>query len=317
MNNKRILIIICILVGLISIVFGIFIINKKPDNKELQDEKWVLNGSIVTKGEKSFKIGDYYDYDESNNGKIKDLTDVKWKVMGVDESGNLLILSASNVANLTLGRINNLENSQKDYVEGISKLNELAKKYGNGKGAINARSITAEDVNKITGYDPNAIPSGNNETTYYWTNENNPKYESSKYGTGIMKLSHDGVFVWYDEETNTWNKSEKKGNITEETPTKITTLKHTLYSYQNTNHSENTSTSYLKENSPEFNMLYLDDEGKKANYWTADSFVSATNFSAYGYLIVKGDALNYSYIVYSSGQTRQTTAGVRVVVTID
>jgi len=61
-----------------------------------QDKNWVQRGSVIRKGNQTFKIRDYYDYDETNNLKIEGLTDVKWKVLGVDE-GNLLIMSASDV----------------------------------------------------------------------------------------------------------------------------------------------------------------------------------------------------------------------------
>ena len=29
--------------------------------EKTDDEKWILNGSTITKGEKSFQIGDYYE----------------------------------------------------------------------------------------------------------------------------------------------------------------------------------------------------------------------------------------------------------------
>lgn len=239
--------------------------------------------------------------------------------MGVDESRNLLILSASNISDITLGKKDNLKTSQQDYLEGISRLNELSKNYGKGIGAIGARSVTAQDINKITGYNPENFPGYNAKTTYYWGEEENPRFESTQYGSNTLRLSHDGVFVWYNQSKSTWVKSEKTGNETADKPTQISTLTNTFYAYDNAKYVQETdSYSYLlKEDSLEFKMLYLDDEGNKANYWTADSFVSASNLVAYGYQIIKYDSLNYAYIIYSSGIARETTAGVRVVVTID
>ena len=36
----------------------------------------------------------------------------------------------------------------------VDEINNISKLYGQGKGANNARSINIEDINKITGYNP-------------------------------------------------------------------------------------------------------------------------------------------------------------------
>ena len=51
-------------------------------------------------------------------------------------------MSTANVGTLELS-------GEEGYNTGVSKLNELCTKYG-----TNARSITVEDINKVTGYDP-------------------------------------------------------------------------------------------------------------------------------------------------------------------
>ena len=329
MNSKKKIAIVLILLGVVLLGSGIFLsFNQGNDNEKDNEnggtstsDKWVLNGLTVTNGDLSFEIGDYYEYDESNGGAITGLTDVKWKVMGVDENGNLLILSASDVGSLTLGKADDLVTSQNDYIEGASRLDDLAKEYGNGRGALAARSVTLDDINKITGFDPNVDADYYNyATSYYWTSVDKPKYESTEFGTGIMNLAHNGVFVWYDVNSNTWQSSTKTGTETDEDPVLIVSLLNTLCTYKNRTYNDDDGTfSYLfEEDSLVFKMLYLDEEGNRSNYWTADSFVNATNvLSAYGYNIVKYDEVNYTYLVYSPGVTRETTAGVRVVVTID
>jgi hypothetical protein len=84
-------------------------------------KKWIRNGKIVSKGKEVYEIGDYYEYDESFDGEYTDLVDVKWKVMGVDNSGNLLIISSSNIGDLTLGDEDNFVDSLDDYLEAEKK----------------------------------------------------------------------------------------------------------------------------------------------------------------------------------------------------
>lgn len=303
-KNQKI--ILSLIIGIVLVcLLGIIL----TGNKE-----WVQRGNVVKKGNQSFKIGEYYDYDETNSGQIQGLIDVKWKVLGVSD-GNLLIMSSSNIGTLTLGNGKDLEISENDYIEGISKLNDLASSYGKGKNAISARSITLDDINKVTGYDKlNKNDSIiNQDTTYYWGSEENPIYKDSKNEEGVLSLKHNNMFVWYDVNTNKWNTSNKLENVEKE---KITTLRHTFYSYENKDF--NTNEELLSEESLEYKMLYIDDDGNRANYFTADRFIYLrSSFVGYGYNIVKFDSINYTYLVYSSGNTRETSAGVRAIITID
>ena len=300
------------IISLIILVFAsltLFLVLSK------KDKEWVLNNGVVSKGNKSYKIGDYYDYDETNNGKITGLTDVKWKVLGALD-GKLLIMSASNVDTLTLGDKSNLEKSQTDYLEATNKLNEIAKLYGKGKGALNSRSINAEDVDKLTGYKKEDFDDYNKEYTYYWSSELNPVYEKANSERTSLTLNHNNQFIWYDKDNNKWEKSTKPDTDLSDKSLKIATIKNTFYAYDNKGYN---SENYLLEpDSLAYKMLYLDDSNNNANYWVNDPFIYLhISFVGFGYRIIKSDSLNYTYIVYSSGNTRETTAGVRVVVEIE
>lgn len=64
-------------------------------------------------------------------------------------------------------------------------------------------------------------------------------------------------------------------------------------------------------------MLFSTVLGDPQSYWTTDSFTNAApGFVAYGYNVDKGMDLNYVFLVYSLGKTRETTAGIRPVITI-
>lgn len=181
LQNMTAILIIFISLGIMIVIGN----NKKT-------EKWILVDNKISKGDEVYEIGDYYDYDESNNGKISNLTDVKWKVLGVNDEGNLLIVSASNVEDLTLGSKDNLENAKSDFIDGNIKLDTVARKYAQGKNAVGGRSITAEDINKITKVDNNYELT----YTYYWGKDDNPvtidEETNEKY---VSKLKHNKKFL--------------------------------------------------------------------------------------------------------------------------
>jgi len=208
-----------ILIIFVSLGIMIFTDNNK-------NNKWILEGNKVSKKDVKYEIGDYYDYDETDGGKITNLTDVKWKVLGVTDEGHLLIVSASNVEDLTLGSKDNLEKAKNDYINGDKKLDEIASKYAHGKNAISGRSISTEDINKITKVYNNYELT----YTYYWGKDDNPvtinEETNEKY---VSRLKHNKKFLWFDFETNKWNISEKTGEYTDDNMTKNYYLKK--YSY--------------------------------------------------------------------------------------
>ena len=135
-NNKKVfaVVVIVLLVVAASLVY-------------CYNSKWRRDGDKVYKGNETYEIGDYYEYDETA-GQYTDEEDIKWKVLGVNDKGHLLIVSSSSVGQLALGSENAYEKGQNDYLTGIDKMNKIASKYANGKGAVLARSITADDVIK-------------------------------------------------------------------------------------------------------------------------------------------------------------------------
>lgn len=128
---------------------------------------WVQNKTIVTKkikGEtKTLNVGDDYTYDCG----ISEYTG-GWKVLGV-ERGKLLIMSTVNVGTLGLKGTNGdgTTSYPAGYNNGIAKLNEMCKPYGE-----NARSVTVEDINRVTGYTPeHKTISITSENKYYYDND--------------------------------------------------------------------------------------------------------------------------------------------------
>lgn len=290
-----IIVLICLLVGILLI----------------RNQKWVQDGLTITKGNEVLSIGDIYNYDETKGGKIKGLTDVKWRVLGVSDSGELLIISTTNVDKVTLGLENDLEATQDDYKNGIEKLNNLAKEYGKGKKATGARSIMIEDINNLLNYKYENFNDGElleygNEVSYYWSKDSSVKYESSNKITGALTKEHD-VFIWFDKENNYFKKSIKSNQIGEEN---ITTIRNDWYTYN--------VEGLMDEESNIYKMLFgKSEDDVLTSYWLASPFtMTSPSFVGYGYQNVIGSDINYSYLVYSFGVTRSRTLGLRVVVSI-
>ena len=70
-----------------------------------------------------------------------------WQLLRLQDGKILLVSSEAVQQDKTLTGVN-------DYNNGIKILDDICKPFGNGKGAVSARSITAEDINDITGFDP-------------------------------------------------------------------------------------------------------------------------------------------------------------------
>lgn len=279
---------------------------------------WTRNGDVISKGKEVYHIGDYYDYDETLNGKITDLVDVDWKVLGV-ENGKLLLISSDNTFDLTLGSETDLVLSQDDYINGISKIDEICKKYSYGKNAVGARSVNKKDIINSFNIDSKYIKPIFDEFTYYW-GSNNKVITLDKNNIMEENMMHsNGMFIWFNEKNNRWETILSDESFTDTEMKKIVSVKDNLVSLNSVAWDEE-----LKEYVSLFDgtekkklMLFKNDNGENISYWTSDRFIHArSNFIGYGYNVVKGDSVNYSYLVYSVGKTRENTYGVRVVVMI-
>lgn len=303
-QRKLIYLIIGIFLAIFSIVIGFLCFNKK-------EAVWVQEGDKLVKGDAVLTIGDYYEYDESSGGEITGLTDVKWKVLGLDKNNNLLIVSDRDVSKVTFGSATELKKSQEDYLEGTHILNEIASKYGNGENAVSARSINILDVDKLTGvsidYTSKELTTYDNVVTYSNLKSKNPYYKTETGVDGNLSLAHE-KFVWFDIDSKEWTDS----SISDKEEVTVT---NTWYAYSTQSLDEE---PLLDSNSKKYEMLFSKVGEEAASYWLAgSSFVYTTpSYLSYGYQNVMGDSVNYSYLLFSNGVSRERELGVRAVVTI-
>ena len=315
MKNMKILLILSIVIIAVIGLFFWFLKNEQGD--------WTINDGVVSRGNESYNIGDVYEYDETNDGKISNLTDVEWKVFGV-EDGNLLIMSDRSVGNVTLGNMTSLEDSKNDYISGKDKLNSIASLYGKGKSALGARSINIDDIDKFMGYDKTKYSVGQvndygNDISYFWGDiDKNIIYKDNQGNEGYVSNKHDS-FTYFDEVSKSF-KVVDRVEASEDNPVLIATIRNDFYNYGNSivyGGDTNIPKNYSVD-SKEYKMLFSDGTGNINNYWLASNFTYAYHiFVNYGYWVVKGSDVNYTSVVYSVGKSRDYTAGVRAIVIID
>ena len=282
--------------------------------------KWVREGNTISRGEEVYQIGDYYEYDETNGGKIDGLTDVKWQVMGV-EDGALLLVSDKTVETLTLGSTSDLDEAKNDYLTGSEQMNEISEKYSHGKGAIGARSISNKDIIDVFGLNVGE-KFKEKFTTYYWGSNSKVISIDERDDKNESDLYLDGKFHWFNISNNKWEVNENSDNSTDENPKKITESKIDLIVFNAEEYDENYYNNFDEDHNyigedKRVTMLFSKDLKEPVSYWTSDSFIfSQSTFIGYGYNVVKGFDLNYNYLVYSMGVSREVTFGVRPVVLI-
>ena len=196
---------------------------------------YTQTGDTITSPDgKTIKIGDYVDYDPTLGANTGDLTYTStadktgadsnqefnvatyksagygWRVLGVKD-GKIRLISEEFIGSGTYAdnsRTYYTLYGQKGYINGIEELNKISAIFGHGKGAESATSITVEDINEITGYDPATAKceEGNfneygNKVTY--TKEGETKLSSS--ATNGQKWSGtQNTLNYYDKSNKTF-----------------------------------------------------------------------------------------------------------------
>lgn len=196
---------------------------------------YTQTGDTITSPDgKTMKVGDYVDYDPTLEAKASDLTYTStadktgadsdqefnattyksagygWRILGVS-NGKIRLISEEFIGAGTYTDSNRTYytlKGQKGFINGIEELNKISAIFGHGKGAEKATSITAEDINEITGYDPATAKceEGNfneygNKVTY--TKEGETKLSSS--ATNGQKWSGtQNTLNYYDKSNKTF-----------------------------------------------------------------------------------------------------------------
>ena len=203
--------------------------NRKYKLSRATDKKWTYGAgnTMVTDGLVSLKIGDYVNYNPTKGATQTSVTSsvsqngyqdqtfrlsslsikngVGWRVLGVDENGQLLLICDTTTEKLTLSGLAGYQN-------GVAELDKISSLYGQGKNATGARSVTLEDLNKING-----------ETTGSYAGTNKLSNESVEYNllyqqslspwAGRRTVENDFLGFWLGNATESGLNYVFEGNV--------------------------------------------------------------------------------------------------------
>ena len=269
--------------------------------------------------------------DKTTNGFARQQIDIRsysgtWKLLGV-EKGKVNVISSAVTVLLLKG--------EAAYQNVEEEINRICSFYGKGKYAESARSITVEDINKITGYDPNhtgvnvnkataeQIETGikytsesnyvyGDKITYEWDGTVYPKYTSGTIN-GNLSYSHNtspyNGFFWFD------GKKWQKSNYTT-TPKKICELVANYYSYYPETLTDINDTSQsigIAHNSEEWKLIF-DEEYLLASRCIDSAF--STGFSGFNVRRVGNGRVYQLALASTFGLPNGNGKGIRAIVTL-
>ena len=319
---------------------------------------YTQTGDTITSPDgKTMKVGDYVDYDPTLEANASDLTYTSttdktgadsnqefnvstyknagygWRVLGV-KNGKIRLISEEFIGPGTYTDSSrtyyNLK-GQKGYINGIEELNKISAIFGHGKGAEKATSITVEDINEITGYNPETAKYSQGDWNEYGNEVTYTRGEgstlSSSATNGKAWSETESGFNYYDKISKTF-KALTSGN------TQITS---TYYYYNPLTLGTDKVVSGTNEDgtvNTVYKMLFGYDKvgsdnyfrnftnGKCAqDYWLASDYARASNNRVdWGLRIVDGSVRGSNDygggLYYSGGVERNYSYGVRPVVSL-
>ena len=244
------------------------------------------DGSVQT-----LAIGDYVGYEVGVEG----YTDEKgWQVLGVD-NGKILLVSANSVGTCELVGKDAIENCK-------NRLDAVCLPYLNEELASMVRSINAEDINKITGHNPEENKAFEGEISEY-----SKEIKYTKVGENILYESIDGKFSGQTGySTFEYWDGKEWGVLDEEGESVI--LRNTAYSYYLTDMD-------IDVGSILYNMLTLSE----ASYWFASTSFAMVKSADYyvSYMGKKGGTgCMWRFCCDGYVNTENASTNVRAVITL-
>ena len=306
--------------------------------------KWCLDGKgNVTNGTTTIKLGSQINYDpytgvekdylkvtsyKTRNG-YKDQTfqlannedgkqKLVWKVLGVDDNGQILIMPTTNIKNAD-GEVQRLSLGSKlaeaaDFSSDESKkagalaveygkeeINNICSIYGFGKGATGARSVQVEDIDKIakfekTKFEPNQVYGYGHEVEYTLVDG---KVNYKLYGESSPVVS-DYTSLTYVQGGQ--YKDLKVGETLK--------LKNTYYNYVMT-------TEPYKTNLGNVYNLVAEGTNSNQNYWLGSSCIFGdTGYVYWGIFYVVNYNVDFGYLFDTDGKAYADTRGLRPAVSL-
>ena len=279
---------------------------------------WKQEKTKVTKGDTTLNVGDTIT-NFTAGGKT-------WKVLGV-ENGKLLLTTTENVNNsFTLkGSTAGWSETEKRFVEAEKALDDECKSKitlteEEKKQVAELRSIKAEDINRVTGYNPAATGEGKayragnvcqygNEVTYSVVKDGSSGTVTGvKYESAIKSDTSTDCTQFWAPNTST--------NIT--SPYTVRSTSYNYYPYSLTD--LNTTTGECKgiaTNSPAYELLFANTDYGSGAYWLVSSSVNAgEGYAFFGLHYVIEGYVDNNYLWNSDYGESSGAYGVRPVVSL-
>ena len=279
------------------------------------------NGEVEFQNGKTIEVGDYVDYDPTLEANTRDLTYTSttdktgadsdqgfnvstyknagygWRVLGVS-NGKIRLISDEFIgageytdSSRTFYTLKGL----KGYINGGEELNKISAIFGHGKGAESATSITVEDINEITGYNP--------ETAKYRKGDFDEYGNKVTYTRGsetALSSSATNEKKWSGPQS-TFNYYDKVAKTFVPLTSGSTEITSTYYDYEPTTLGTDKYAKPLQgvDENGTFNEIYkmifgdwertekngyyrnFTGTGTEPNYWLASDYAYASNSSVY------------------------------------
>ena len=318
---------------------------------------YTQTGDTITSPDgKTMKVGDYVDYDPTLGANASDLTysspssktgadsnqdfnaatyksaGYGWRVLGV-KNGKIRLISEEFIGSGTYTDSNRTYYTlygQKGYINGIDELKTISGIFGHGKGAEGATSITVEDINSITGYNPTTAKYSQGD----WYEYGNKVTYTRGEGTTLSSSATNGktwsgtvsTFNYYDK-TNKTFKALTSGS-TEITSTSYDYYPGTLNSSEDNPTQGDDGTGTYNE---VFQMLFgkyskdsdgcyrnFTGTGAKPQYWLASDYAFANdNYVCWELRYVDDGYVDGGCYLYASYDSEGSISyGVRPVVSL-
>ena len=318
---------------------------------------WKQEGDTLTNTEtkQTLKVGDYVDYDPTLGANASDLTysspssktgaasdqdfnattyknaGYGWRVLGV-KNGKIRLISEEFVGAGTYSDSNRTYYTLKGkngYINGIDELKTISAIFGHGKGAESATSITVDDINAITGYNPTTAKYGEGNFYEYGNKVTYTRGEgtalSSSGTNGQTWSGTQSTFNYYDKATKTF--VPLTSGSTDITSTSYYYYPGTLNSSEDNPTQGDDGTGTYNE---VFQMLFgryskdadgcyrnFTGEGVSPRYWLASDYADACDGGVrWGLRGVFGGYVSNDYLYYSRDGERSDSIGVRPVVSL-
>lgn len=364
-NNRGITVIGLIVIVIVAIIILAIFISKLSNGK--QKSEWSYTTKGIEKKETIVQIGDKVLYNPKENALQQSVTSQKvenghadqiftlnnysngWKVLGIEE-GCLMLIAETPIKPDNYG-LYNLKGKE-GYSNIEKELNKICKLYGQGAHAKEARSITVEDINKITGYNPECIGVKNpskqeiekgtraginetieaskykegtigyiynetvgygNELTYYWDENQNLLYKTETgKSSKLTKDYSENRFYWFDFQNNLWQSTKNNGTI------KIKNSDYEYYPETLTNEYNEFSEVGISRKSKEFKLLFEGTDKVEKRYFLASKSCGATLWGIrYPIKMIDNEKVMEFEMLKSTGEEGAYNGKIRPVVILD